>query len=125
MPGRCIRRPAVALRGGALVLSWRAARRRDEIRSVASGWPRRRYVCETTYAVRSLDPSGAESMSRVAVVLPLNRGVRARAEALLAHGPPFDPAAAGLERHEVLVTDEEVIFLFAAPEQHLLDRLAR
>jgi hypothetical protein len=62
-------------------------------------------------------------MSRVAVVLPLKRGARARAEELLEERPPFDPEAAGLESHEVLVTDDEVVFLFEAPEQRLLDRL--
>jgi hypothetical protein len=62
-------------------------------------------------------------MSRIAVVLPLRRGARARAEELLEEGPPADPEAAGLESHEVLVTDDEVVFLFEAPDQHLLDRL--
>jgi hypothetical protein len=66
----------------------------------------------------------AEDMSRVAVVLPLKPGARARAEALLAQGPPFDPEAAGLESHEVFVTDGEAVFIFEALEQHLLDRLA-
>jgi hypothetical protein len=62
-------------------------------------------------------------MSRVAVVLPLKRGARPRAEELVKEGAPFDPEAAGLDSHEVLVTDDEVVFLFEAPEQHLLDRL--
>jgi hypothetical protein len=62
-------------------------------------------------------------MSRIALVLPLKRGLRARAETLLQHGPPFDPEAAGLESHEILVTDDEVIFLFEAPEQHVVGRL--
>jgi hypothetical protein len=62
-------------------------------------------------------------MNRMALVLPLRRGLRARAETLLEHGPPFDPEAAGLESHEMLVTDDEVVFLFEAPEQHVLDRV--
>ncbi len=60
-------------------------------------------------------------MSRIAIVLPLRRGARARAEQVLEQGAPFDPEAAGLERHEILVTDDEVIFLFEAPEQGILD----
>jgi hypothetical protein len=57
------------------------------------------------------------------MVLPLKRGTRASAERLLANGPPIDPEAAGLESHEILVTDEEVVFVFEAPGQHVLDRL--
>lgn len=62
-------------------------------------------------------------MSRVAVVLPLKPGARTRAEELLAKGPPFDPDAAGLERHEVFVTEDEAVFVFEAAEQHVVDRL--
>jgi hypothetical protein len=62
-------------------------------------------------------------LSRIALVLPLKRGLRARAETLLQLGPPFDPEAAGLESYEMLVTDDEVIFLFEAPEQHVVGRL--
>lgn len=64
-----------------------------------------------------------ENMSRVAVVLRLKPGIRARAEALLAEGPPFDPQAAGLERHQVFVTDDEAVFVFEASDQRVLDRL--
>jgi hypothetical protein len=66
----------------------------------------------------------AEDMSVIAVVLPLKPGARARVEELLAGGPPFDPQAAGLERHEVFVSDEGAVFVFEAPERHILDRLA-
>jgi hypothetical protein len=66
----------------------------------------------------------AEDMSRVAVILPLKPGARARAEELLAQGPPFDPEAAGLESHDVFVSDDEAVFIFEALEQDLLDRLA-
>jgi hypothetical protein len=37
-------------------------------------------------------------------------------QALLAEGPPFDPGATPLERHDVFVTDREVVFLFEGPE---------
>ena len=51
-------------------------------------------------------------MEQVAIVARLNEGARERAAALLAGGPPFDPAGAGLTRHEVYLTDHEVVFLF-------------
>jgi hypothetical protein len=59
------------------------------------------------------------------VVVPLKAGVRDRVRELLKTGPPFDPEAAGLERHQVFLTDQEAVFLFEAPDQSILDRLAR
>lgn len=47
-----------------------------------------------------------------AVVLPLREGAREQALALLESGPPFDPASTKLERHEVFLTDREVVFVF-------------
>lgn len=55
-------------------------------------------------------------MSRFIVVAPLRPRARAAAQALLADGPPFDPAATTLERHEIFVTDHEVVFVFEGPE---------
>lgn len=55
-------------------------------------------------------------MSRFVVVAPLRAGARAGALTLLADGPPFDPAGTSLERHDVFVTDREVVFLFEGPE---------
>ena len=54
-------------------------------------------------------------MSRLVVVAPLRPGGREAAERLLGEGPPFDPGATPLERHEVFVTDREVVFLFEGP----------
>jgi len=59
------------------------------------------------------------------VVVPLKAGVRDRVRELLETGPPFDPEAAGLDRHQVFLTDQEAVFLFEAPDQSTLDRLAR
>lgn len=56
-------------------------------------------------------------------MLPIRRGSRARAKRLLAKGPPFDSEAAGFESHEILVSEEEVVFVFEAPGQHIRDRL--
>lgn len=49
---------------------------------------------------------------KLAVVLPLVAGARATAYDLLAEGPPFDLGAAGIDSHEVLLTDSEAIFVF-------------
>jgi hypothetical protein len=51
-------------------------------------------------------------MSRLVVVVPLIEGARKRAEELIAKGPPFEIGGTQLERHEVFVTDREVIFDF-------------
>jgi hypothetical protein len=63
--------------------------------------------------------------SRVVVVVPLKAGVGDRVRELLETGPPFDPEAAGLDRHQVFLSDHEAVFLFEAPDQSTLDRLAR
>src|SRR5687767_9212972 len=62
--------------------------------------------------------------SQAVVIVPLKAGVRDRVRELLELGPPFDPEAAGLERHQVFLTDQEAVFLFEAPDQSVLDRLA-
>jgi hypothetical protein len=58
------------------------------------------------------------------LVLPLRPGARDRACDLLRHGPPFDPAGAGLERHQAFVSDTEAIFLFEADARESVERLA-
>jgi hypothetical protein len=68
---------------------------------------------------------GAPEPSRIVVVVPLKPGVRDRVNELLQRGPPFDPDAAGLERHQVFLTDQEAVFLFEAVGQAALERLAR
>lgn len=56
---------------------------------------------------------GAASGQRAAIVLPLKEGARDAVRSLLDAGPPFDPSRiAGLERHEVLLTASEAVFLF-------------
>lgn len=54
-------------------------------------------------------------MSRLVVVVPLRAGARKRAEELLAQGPPFDIDSSRLKRHEVFLTNDEVIFDFETP----------
>jgi hypothetical protein len=61
---------------------------------------------------------GRESGDRdqVAVVVPLRAGCLERAQELVRQGPPFDPAALGLTRHDVFLTPGEAIFVFAGPD---------
>ncbi len=48
----------------------------------------------------------------IAVVLPLREGMREVAADFLEEGPPFAPEQLGLARHQVFVTDSEVVFVF-------------
>jgi len=49
---------------------------------------------------------------RFAILVPIVEGAAGAVEELLAAGPPFDPDETGLDRHEVFVTDAEVVFVF-------------
>jgi hypothetical protein len=51
-------------------------------------------------------------VSRLVLVVPLKEGAAARARRLLEEGPPFELGASELERHEVFLTDREVVFVF-------------
>jgi hypothetical protein len=53
---------------------------------------------------------------KLAIVLPLELGMRDVARDYLDEGPPFDLTAAGVDAHEVFLTDEEAIFVFGVPE---------
>jgi hypothetical protein len=72
-------------------------------------------------AVLTGDPSALE---RAAIVLPLKPGSKTEAEALLRNGPPFDPGRLGLVRHEVYLTDDEVVFVFQGLPSVFAERLA-
>ena len=52
---------------------------------------------------------------KLAIVLPLDLGKREVARDYLDEGPPFDLRAAGVDAHEVFLTDEEAIFVFGVP----------
>jgi hypothetical protein len=67
-------------------------------------------VGELAERLTALRAAGAER--RTAVVVPLVPGSHAAVRALLAEGPPFDPAALGLDRHLVFLTETEVVFVF-------------
>jgi hypothetical protein len=69
--------------------------------------------------------AGASSSMAAAVVVPFKDGAREQVAALLEHGPPFDPKALGLERHEVFLGDREAIFVFEGAPAVVLERLLR
>lgn len=58
------------------------------------------------------------------ILLPLKHGARDRARNLLRRGPPFDPDAAGLKRHQAFVGEQEAVFLFEADAREVVERLA-
>jgi hypothetical protein len=55
-------------------------------------------------------------MEQIAVVAHLRPGAEPEARRLVEGGAPFDPAEAGLERHAVYVSADEVVFVFEGPE---------
>jgi hypothetical protein len=65
------------------------------------------------------------AVSRVVIVIPLKPGTSGRVASLFRHGPPFDPEAAGLERHHVFVTEHEAVFVLEGETREAIERLAR
>lgn len=55
---------------------------------------------------------GSEGRRRLAIILPLHEESHEAVRALLADGPPFDPEALGLNRHQVFLTASEAVFIF-------------
>jgi hypothetical protein len=55
-------------------------------------------------------------MNQIAFVARLREGAQDAALALVAAGPPFDPGAAGFERHAVYLSADEVVFVFEGGE---------
>jgi hypothetical protein len=55
-------------------------------------------------------------LRKLAVVLPLDTGKRDVAYDYLQEGPPFDLRDAGVDTHEVFLTDAEAIFVFGLPQ---------
>lgn len=62
-------------------------------------------------------------MTRLVVIAPLADGGRERALRLLEQGPPFDLQATAFDRHQVYLSDREVVFVFEGPGEATL-RLA-
>jgi hypothetical protein len=55
---------------------------------------------------------GGDVGRRLAVILPLKEEAHDAVRNLLAAGPPFDPEALGLNRHQVFLTSSEAVFIF-------------
>jgi hypothetical protein len=55
---------------------------------------------------------GEDADRRIAVVLPFREDAHDAVRDLLAAGPPFDPEALGLDRHQVFLTASEAVFIF-------------
>jgi hypothetical protein len=90
----------------ALVLERRSA---PAVRIASFGQPN--LISEIAEQVAAIELGGAP-VRRTAVVVPILPGTHEQARALLAGGPPFDPGDVGLERHQVFLTPDEVVFLF-------------
>ena len=67
---------------------------------------------------------GWSNPEREALVVPIRPGSQREVEALLANGPPFDPTEFGLVRHEVFVTEREVVFVFEGSVEAFSEHLA-
>jgi hypothetical protein len=57
------------------------------------------------------------------MIVPLVHGAGDRARALIAAGPPVDPAAWAIEEQQVFVTDSEIAFVFETADGGILERL--
>lgn len=62
-------------------------------------------------------------MSKLIVVVPLKDGAYEEARSLLAQGPPFQLEATDFDRHEVYLTEREVVFIFESPQASATLRL--
>jgi hypothetical protein len=67
-------------------------------------------ISELATAVGELE--GHPQAKKLSIVVPIEPGKRSVVREYVAEGPPFDFAKAGIERHEVFLTDNEVILVF-------------
>jgi hypothetical protein len=68
----------------------------------------------------------SEQPQLVGIVVPLRKRGLAEATALIEQGPPFDLVALGVERHDVLLSEREVLFLFEGRQlDETMQRLLR
>ena len=63
------------------------------------------------------------SPARATVVVPLREGALAGVRELIGNGPPFDPGETALTRHQLLLTEQEAIFIFEAQSEEGLAAL--
>jgi hypothetical protein len=62
-------------------------------------------------------------MERIALITQLKPGTRPRAAELIAEGPPFELARAGIVDQTVYLTDREALFVVEAERPAILQRL--
>ena len=60
---------------------------------------------------------------RATVVVPLKTGALAGVRELVAEGPPFDPTRTTLTQHQLLLTEQEAIFVFETQSEEGLAEL--
>jgi hypothetical protein len=89
------------------------------VASVAQPW----IVSELAERLAALHLDQAGGLYRLAVVVPIREGARDESRRLLRDGAPFDPEAAGLERHFVLLGDSGAVFVFEAKRAEAIERL--
>jgi hypothetical protein len=63
------------------------------------------------------------ALSRATVVVPLQAGALDGVRKLVANGPPFDPSKTALTQHQLLLTEQEAIFVFEAQTEEGLAAL--
>jgi hypothetical protein len=73
-------------------------------------------VVELGDALAELVSERSQERAYAVVVLPIRPRTAGRIRHLIAEGPPFDPAAFGLDLHRVFLTEREVIFFFEGPD---------
>lgn len=61
----------------------------------------------------------AHHVGRVVAIAKLRSGSHEAAAELLRAGPPFDPGAIGLVRHDAYLSASEVVFVFEGPDVEL------
>jgi hypothetical protein len=80
---------------------------------------------ELTDLVSTLTARGARRVE-VAVAVSFDPMRRDRVREVIAEGPPFDPAALGLQRHEVYLGEREAFFVLSGPHaEQTLERAIR
>jgi hypothetical protein len=57
-----------------------------------------------------------QRMSRFVITARLKRGSEPMVREILRQGPPFELANSSLERHEVFLAQDELVFLFEGPQ---------
>jgi hypothetical protein len=64
----------------------------------------------------ALTSGRAEAAEQLTLVVPIKRACGQQVRRLIAQGPPFDPAAHGLRRHDVFLGEQTVVFVFEGPQ---------